>query len=396
MPSHRYQTLLKLLQKLTLSPSHSFDHLEQVASYAQQLAEIYDADQEVVAAAALVHDLGRTHTHLKGKASAEAAVEPAQALLQEAGYSAQEIELISQCIAEHDQPEFQSELLESRILKEADFLDGFGARGLLRSLIYAGETGGGVPEAIDRLKHKLRTRLNNLSFPAARRMGWKLYRFTEIFLSELEITYQLNNFVYPGNFIAFEGISGSGKDTQADLLAEYFNQQNTPHLRVNHPSSEFKKQIWPAWRELSASQPDSVAEGLMIMADRHRLLRDQIQAALQEGKIVISTRSSMSLAVYQAAAEVSAAWYRYFFAFEPVADILIYLDASPDLAYGRTGQRVDQKSEKDRGFFGKNQATYHRRYQEALQAYLNVITISADQSIQNVHEQVVACVTERL
>jgi len=381
----REKKLLQLIKQQSLSNSHKFDHLNRVVEYAIELGRIYKGRREILVAAGLLHDLGRGKIKYRGKKSAEIGAELAVSILKKAGYVSKDIDVICQIIAEHDQPEFHSRLIESRILKDADYLDGFGGRGIMRSIMYAGETGGGIDEAVNRLRKKGRARLKGLELLESKRLGWKLYRFTELFLTEFEKIESLKSVTYSGKFIVLEGISGSGKDTQAELLLKYFENKGKQVLLVNHPTM-FLKKLWRLWR-LEAD--DRLSEAFLMMADRVRMVRTEILSALNKGMIVISTRSSVSAQVYQREKGITAEFYRYCFKFEPIADLLIYLDLSAEEALKRTDSRVKMKKEKDRGFFGKKQERQQKLFKKILKNYPNVVKVKAEGLADQVHQRLV-------
>ena len=389
--TQREKKLIQLIKQKKLSQSHHFDHLKRVANFALLLADKYEGDKEVVTAAALLHDLGRTNRKTRGKQTAIEGARLSKKLLEKAKYSSGQVKLIIRVIAEHDQPDFHSEILESRILKDADFIDGFGARGVMRSVLYAGETSEGVDEAVDRLRVRGRQRLDGLEFVESKRMAWKLYRFTDLFLSEFEKELSLGDVFYSGKLIVLEGISGCGKDTQAKMLKQYFEREGKKAVIVNHPT-DFMKKLWRLWRK---EVDDRSSELFLMLADRARMVNKKIIPALKKGKMVISSRSSVSSQIYQAVDDETAAFARFCFSFEPVADILFYLKVSPSVALKRVDARVKHKKEKDRGFFGSKQKQQQKRLEEVLLQYPNVIEINASGDKQKVHKHLVGWV-ERL
>lgn len=388
--TQRQQELLAAVESTPQSASHTRQHLLEVADYGAWLCELYQGRPEIVVAAAIVHDTGRQDPKLRGPESAKAAATVAPVLLTESGYSDEEIALITQCVAEHDDPNLHSVLLESRILKDADYLAGFGAAGILRSLVYAGETGGGMGEAIDRIQRKTPERLRGLEFAESRRLGWQKHRLTELFLNDLAGTPVLENVSYSGKFIVLEGISGSGKDTQGLLLEKYFTSQGQDVLFINHPT-QLLKQVWREWKKEVKHEMSDV---FMLLADRVRMVRDEILPALKEGKIVISSRSSLSAQAYQPSREFSDAFYRFCFQFEPVADALLYLDIKPEAALQRVDQRVEAGKEQNRGFFGQAQTSQYQLYEEMLQFYPQVFRIQADQSETEVHQEILKVLSQ--
>lgn len=380
----REKLLIRELQKIKLSPSHEFDHLKRVSQICLKLVKKYSSDRNVLIASALLHDLARSDKRFRGARSASKGAKLAKPILKQCGYSKDEIKLVCQCIAEHDQPELKSKLLEARILKDADFLDGFGARSILRSVMYAGETGGGIIEAITRMKDKGRKRLEGLEFIESKRLGWRMHRLTEVFLSELEKIPSFENVSYPGKLIVIEGISGSGKDTQAKLLANHLRKRQIKVEIVNHPTP-FLKKLWRQWR---TQVDDRFSELFLLLADRSRMVKDVVLPELKKGKVVISTRSQISAQVYQRVEKYSSAFYRFCFAFEPVADLYLFLDISAKEALRRTDERVKKGVEKDRGFFGKNQEHQKELYNKILKNYPNVKRVNGDGTVRIVANRV--------
>lgn len=378
--TERERKIQRILSKKILSPSHEFDHLKRVSEYSFELARRYKGRRDIVVAAALLHDISRSDKKYRGAESAKRAATLARSILVRCGYKRGEIELISRCIAEHDQPSFKSALLESRILKDADFLDGFGARGIFRGVMYAGETGGGLADVLRRLGKTGRRRLDGLEFIESRRLGWRLHRLTELFLVELEDVVNLNEVSYSGKFIVIEGISGSGKDTQAKLLAEFISESGKKVKVVNHPTV-FLKKLWRQWR---TEVDDRFSELFLLLADRSRMVKETIIPQLQKGKVVISTRSQISAQVYQKVEDVHFEYYRYLFSFEPVADLYLYLDVSAKEALKRADKRVSKGIEKNRGFFGKEQEKQRKLYRRVLSNYPNVKIINANDSVDEV------------
>jgi dTMP kinase len=106
----------------------------------------------------------------------------------------------------------------------------------------------------------------------------------------------------PGLFITFEGPDGSGKSTQARILAERLRGQGQPVLESVEPGgTPIGQQIRrilldPANKELTAT-----AELLLMFAARAQNVEQWILPALAEGKIVISDRFTDSSIAYQGA-----------------------------------------------------------------------------------------------
>ena len=106
-----------------------------------------------------------------------------------------------------------------------------------------------------------------------------------------------------GLFLTFEGTEGSGKSTQARMLAERLRREGYTVLESAEPGgTPIGKQIRrvlldPANRELSPA-----AEMLLMFACRAQNVDQWILPALAEGKIVISDRFTDSTLAFQGAA----------------------------------------------------------------------------------------------
>jgi dTMP kinase len=100
-------------------------------------------------------------------------------------------------------------------------------------------------------------------------------------------------------FISLEGVDGSGKSTQAGLLAEALG---TDTLLIREPGgTEAAERI----RELLADpdlQIDPFAELLLFSAARADLLTQVVRPALERGRVVIADRFADSSVAYQGGA----------------------------------------------------------------------------------------------
>ena len=101
-------------------------------------------------------------------------------------------------------------------------------------------------------------------------------------------------------FITFEGVEGSGKSTQAKLLAELLTQ-------IGHKVTLTREPGWGQLGELIRKvilderglELDPFSELCLFCADRAQHVRDFINPKLQAGEIVICDRYYDSTVVYQ-------------------------------------------------------------------------------------------------
>lgn len=129
-------------------------------------------------------------------------------------------------------------------------------------------------------------------------------------------------------FVVLEGIDGSGKTTQARLLAERLGAEYTreptdgPIGRVLRDAVERRVTL------------DPVALALGFAADRAQHVA-WIRARLEEGCSVVSDRYVLSSLAYQLGGAVTEDWLRAInrHALEP--DVTIFLDTPPELCMQR-------------------------------------------------------------
>jgi len=102
----------------------------------------------------------------------------------------------------------------------------------------------------------------------------------------------------PGLFVVLEGVEGSGKSTQAALLAEWLAAAGVPQLLTREPggttAGESIRRVLLHGDELGAR-----AELLLILAARAVLVEEVIRPALAEGRVVVADRFDLSTLAYQ-------------------------------------------------------------------------------------------------
>ncbi len=103
-----------------------------------------------------------------------------------------------------------------------------------------------------------------------------------------------------GHFISFEGGEGSGKSTQARLLAEHMAAQGIPCLHTREPGGTPEGEQLRAWLVTGeANRWTPMAEALLFQALRVQHLTTRIEPALAAGTHVICDRFVDSTRVYQ-------------------------------------------------------------------------------------------------
>jgi dTMP kinase len=137
-----------------------------------------------------------------------------------------------------------------------------------------------------------------------------------------------------GIFIVIEGLDGSGKTTQANLLANKLSI--TYSLLCTAEPSHGK--IGTFIREgclYEEKRLPTEAEALLFAADRIGHMKNEILPALDEGKLVICDRYVYSSLAYQGSAGLSVDWIKTINARALEPDFAIFIDVSPERVLGR-------------------------------------------------------------
>ncbi len=153
----------------------------------------------------------------------------------------------------------------------------------------------------------------------------------------------------PGRFITFEGIDGSGKSTQARLLADHLRGQGVDVVLTREPGgSAGAEEIRQLLLTGDTDRWSAETEILLFTAARRDHLEKTILPALATGQTVVSDRFADSTRVYQGAtrgdlrAKVDTL-HALMIGREP--DLTFIIDMDPATALGRG---LARKSGEDR------------------------------------------------
>jgi dTMP kinase len=189
-----------------------------------------------------------------------------------------------------------------------------------------------------------------------------------------------------GKLIVFEGISGTGKETQAKLLKTALAKRGIKSSIVYHPTPELKA-ILSTWRK--ERNIDHISEVYFLLADRADRVRQVMLPALSRGEWVISLRSWVSALVYQGTNEDERNWIAHEFSHvEPQADTLFFFTIAPKVALARIMKRNRETGEA----LGKFETL--EKLTEKRDAYREVLSqvphkkVDAALSIEAIHAQI--------
>ena len=103
-----------------------------------------------------------------------------------------------------------------------------------------------------------------------------------------------------GSLITFEGIDGSGKSTQIQMLGHDFNKLGVGYKTFREPGgTELSEKIRKILLDKENIELISTAESLLFAAARAQLTAEQIKPAIEKGEFVICDRFTDSTIAYQ-------------------------------------------------------------------------------------------------
>ena len=204
-----------------------------------------------------------------------------------------------------------------------------------------------------------------------------------------------------GKFITLEGGEGTGKSTQALLLAGHLERAGIDALVTREPGgAPGAEEIRKLLVEGAPGRWDAISETLLHFTARREHLEQTVVPAIARGQWVISDRFADSTMAYQGyglgvGRQAVEALYRIVVgAFAP--DLTIILDLAPELGLERSrgGQTGEDRYE-------RMDEAFHRRLREG---FLDIArrepercaVIKADGAMEEVEAKILATVGERL
>lgn len=104
--------------------------------------------------------------------------------------------------------------------------------------------------------------------------------------------------IYPGKFIVVEGLDGSGKSSQIDLLVDFLKKSGREVVATKEPTmeSEAGRKIKQALKKEIVVEPLELQK--LYVQDRKEHLENKVIPALEKGEFVISSRYAFSTFAY--------------------------------------------------------------------------------------------------
>jgi dTMP kinase len=212
-----------------------------------------------------------------------------------------------------------------------------------------------------------------------------------------------------GLFITLEGLDGSGKSTQIQRLAAWLKKRSHAPLVTRQPGGTATgDRIRALVLDSRSAGLIPMAEMALMFADRAQAIAEVIEPALAAGRIVLCDRFTDSTEAYQGGgrelgSDAVLELHRIICSnLQPDLTLLLLPSLEASLARARRrNQRAEDESGQNEGRFEQEQDAFYSRvwqkYQEiAAREPTRVVRIEGDLSIDEVHEQIVEAVAERL
>ena len=198
-----------------------------------------------------------------------------------------------------------------------------------------------------------------------------------------------------GKFITLEGIEGSGKSTNLEVIKTILDKNKIDYVLTREPGGG---PLGPLLRELLLDKDQSISpsvEMLLMMADRKDHVDNLINPNLDKGIWVISDRYLDSTIAYQGGGRQLDVKLIDFLSIElklPTPDLTLLFDLPVDVAL----QRAEKRSELDR--FEREPKDFHSRirdsYLELASNNHRIRTVDSSKDIESVSMQVEKYLTD--
>ena len=179
-------------------------------------------------------------------------------------------------------------------------------------------------------------------------------------------------------FIVIDGLDGSGKDTQIDLLAKYYRKQGKNVVVRSHPCDDNKYGRKSRQALLGAGKIDRIKATVYFGLDAIRSVRKYSH----DDSIDVLIFSRYVLAVMYLPNVVNTITYKIVCTALPTSDTMFFLDVSPEESLKRIGSR-DEETEM---FENIESLTKNREISKKFTYNWNVI--DGNQSIEEISHQI--------
>lgn len=187
-----------------------------------------------------------------------------------------------------------------------------------------------------------------------------------------------------GLLITIEGLDGSGKSTQANLLFEWLKKHGYDPILTHEPTNG---KIGSLLREFYLKKADlPKIDALLFAADREEHVKNVILPALEQGKVVVSDRYIYSSIAYQSAQGLDLRWLLELNKYFPRPDLTIIIDTLPEECVKRVEQTKPDKVKFENLEFLRKVRKNYLNFSEILKE--KIVIVDGDREVQKVFEDI--------
>lgn len=186
---------------------------------------------------------------------------------------------------------------------------------------------------------------------------------------------------YPGKFIVIEGLDGSGKSSQGQLLVEFLEEAGKEVVRTKEQTcdSEAGLEIKKILQGKIITSPLELQR--LFVQDRKEHLENQIIPELKDGKFVVCERYAPSTVAFGGSVGLDIDLLVRMNDNFLLPDLTIILGVSPESCV----ERINARGEPDELFEKKEKlAKVSQVYKKIPEIYKNVIVVDGEKSKEEV------------
>ena len=199
-------------------------------------------------------------------------------------------------------------------------------------------------------------------------------------------------------FISFEGIEGSGKSTQIDLLESHLKELGYKVAKLREPGGTLMgEKIRDIFLQDTSEKVDPITEAFLLYASRKHLDQNFLREKINQGYIVIADRYSDATVAYQCfgkGLEKDFIDLIHNSSNLLTPDLTFYMDISAEMSRERISDReMDRMESESVEFFDRVRQGY---LQIATENPERVISLDANKSINELKDEIATKTTEKL
>jgi len=199
-------------------------------------------------------------------------------------------------------------------------------------------------------------------------------------------------------FISFEGIEGSGKSTQIELIEELIRAKGYQVKKLREPgTTELGEKIRNIFLEKTTETVDPITEAFLLYASRKHLDQNFLRQNLNDGAIVIADRYADATLAYQSYGKgLDQNFVKLIHDYSQLLspDLTFYMDISAELSRERISDReMDRMESESIDFFKKVREGY---LQIAHDNPERVVVLDANKTVDQLHESIKKIISNKL